>query len=143
MAKSVTAVHLDRRLGEHPHLMFSAARDDARLAVSTAGIFVVVGDVGGVTGAAEGAYELARMTRTSLADAIMPTPHVESVVVSREAPRQTHDSLVIFLYQLPKLLEAGSRIDSETLERVHELVSSNSLAPGWKLQTPASDSLAA
>ncbi len=144
MAKPVTAAHLDLRLGELPNLPLCAVRDDARLVVSTAGLFVVVGDVGGVTGAAEGAYELARMTRASLADTVMPTPNVESVVVSRNAPRQSFDSLVIFLYQLPKLLEAGTSIDPETITRVHEQIASESLAPGWKLQSSgATSSIAA
>lgn len=143
MAKPVTAAHLDFRLGELPNLMLCASRDDARLAVSTAGIFVVVGDVGGVNGAAEGAYELARMTRASLADTVMPTPHVESVVISRDAPRQSYDSLVIFLYQLPKLLDAGNNLDPETISRVGESIASGTLAPGWELQTTNTTSIAA
>jgi len=139
MAKPVNAAHLDHHLLELPNLSFLAARDDARLTVSTAGIFVIVGDVGGVNGAAEGAYELARITRTSLADTIMPTPHVESVVASREAPRQSYDSLVIFLYQVPRLVESGNTVDPIAVDRLGNLLASNALAPGWELlQTNAS-----
>lgn len=143
MTKSVTAAHLDFRLGELPNLMLCASRDDARLTVSTAGVFVVVGDIGGVSGAAEGAYELARITRASLSDTLMPTPHVESVVVSREAPRQSFDSLVIFLYQLPKLLDAGNNLDPETISRLGDRIAAGSLAPGWELQTTNTSSIAA
>lgn len=143
MAKPITAAHIDERLGELPNLSVVAERDDARLVVSTAGIFVVVGDIGGVNGAAEGAYELARITRTSLADTIIPTPNVESIVVSRKAPRQSYDSLVIFLYQLPKLLEAGNNIDPNAIDRLVPLLAANGLAPGWHLKESGASRLIA
>ncbi len=134
MAKSVTAAHIDERLNELPELSFVAIRDDARLAVSPAGIFVVLGDVGGVSGAAEGAFELARATRASLSDMVMPTPIVESVVVSRKSHNQTLESLVVFVYHLDKLIGAGQQLDENTVERVYDAVSSGLLAPGWSLR---------
>ncbi len=131
MSEPVTAAAIDERLATISNL-FVASRDDARLVVSQAGLFVLVGDVGGVVGASDGASELARATRVSLGDVMMPTPLIESVVVSREKSLQPIESLVVFLYLLDDLMTTGQRLDDFGVNRIANMIEAGEVGPGWR-----------
>ncbi|MEE9414080.1 MAG: hypothetical protein V3V01_02275 [Acidimicrobiales bacterium] len=132
----MTASQIDEQLLRLPSHYLVARRDDARLVVGPAGVFVVCGDFGGLEEASEGAFELARVTRVSLADTVLPTPVVESVVVSRARQSTPGESLVVFLYLLIDLVSTGSQIDPRTVCEVRTLLLEGSLVPGWELQQP-------
>lgn len=136
MPSPVTASQIDEQLLALPDSCFVARRDDARLVVGPSGVFVVCGDFGGVDAASEGAYELAKASRVSLADRVMPTPVVESIVVSRSRRSEPGDSLVVFLYLLSDLVSSGSRLDPRTVAEVRNLVLGGKLFPGWELARP-------